>query len=430
MKHSMLQAGILGLCILQGFLGFTTVGYADTTIITVKQDDSADCSTINEALDVVKGWGQLTDHVIIKVLDAGPYNEGVYITNIPTSRDATLTLEGVPGGTTISANYEFLYPNGTPQPLRPIHVGSTDYVTIRNFIFQNKNPATSGSLTAINFAGHQSPSDSVIEFDSCIWDGQSNTFKNGAILMLWMPNCNIYVHDSIFKNVAIDSGYPNLALVCLDERSSHENPVNLGYTPTFTFFHNTVTNNDQPLIQIEGNTNGYYHNIVIQDNTFENNNYPTALVAILNQKKGIDVSGNYFLNNTTINNTHFKSSLALKNSGSAWVAGNEFTQNGGAAEVYVQGSISGTTTLTGNTIAASEGSSYFGVWVALSGKAKLQSYDNTFYSNYNTKDQWNTPRTDCVAAWDTGNVKALTLSQWNDKTPKDGVDYFGALPVP
>jgi len=94
-------------------------------------------------------------------------------------------------------------------------------------------------------------------------------------------------------------------------------------------------------------------------------------------------------------------SLALINSGGATLAGNTFVQNGALAEVFVQDSSAGTTKLTGNLIAASPGI-HFGVWANFGSKTVLQSSGNTFYSNYVTKDPWNTARTDCVAAWVTG----------------------------
>jgi hypothetical protein len=187
----------------------------------------------------------------------------------------------------------------------------------------------------------------------------------------------------------------------------------------FTFYNNQVFNNIDPEIQIEGNsTNGYYHNIIIQQNDFRGNEGDYNLVVIRDQRAGCDIGGNVFYQNASNRNQVARPTLALENSGSANIHDNSFIQNNAEAEVFVQTSAAGTTVLTGNTIAASEGP-HFGVWAALSGKAVvLQSSGNVFYSNYRIKDPWNSPRTDCVAAWGTGKV-ALTLDKWNAKTPKD-----------
>ena len=113
MKRSMLQTGILGICVLQGLLGFTTAGYADQTIIVVSKSGPANYASIQEA--VTAAAGILTanpQHVVIEVQDGGPYEESVSIADIPTSATATLTLESAaPGGTTIHTPIEFVEAN-------------------------------------------------------------------------------------------------------------------------------------------------------------------------------------------------------------------------------------------------------------------------------------------------------------------------------
>ena len=200
-------------------------------------------------------------------------------------------------------------------------------------------------------------------------------------------------------------------------------------TPTFTFIGNQVINNTNAMVQLEGDaTNGYYHNLTIEGNTFTDNEGDYDLLFIRNQRASKSIRNNRFFGNqlSGIQGDVFSGmTFALINSGTATVADNAFNQNGAMAEVFVQESSSGTTTLTGNRIAAS-GGTHFGAWLDLAGKAALQSSGNTFYSNYNTKDPWNTVKTDCVAAWGNGRV-ALTLDKWNAKTPKDGNDSLAAV---
>jgi len=68
MKRSMLPTCILGICVLQGLLGFTTAGYADQTIIVVSKSGPANYASIQEA--VTAAAGILTanpQHVVIEV---------------------------------------------------------------------------------------------------------------------------------------------------------------------------------------------------------------------------------------------------------------------------------------------------------------------------------------------------------------------------
>jgi hypothetical protein len=224
------------------------------------------------------------------------------------------------------------------------------------------------------------------------------------------------VQNSTFQNVVVGT---NLSLVYLGARSNY-----MATVPTFKFSGNTVINNTDPEVQIEGNSgSGYYHQIVLKDNGFTGNTGQYDLVFIRNQRAHNDILNNRFYGNTITATT-----LDLINSGSASIANNWFLQNNANAEVLLQDSASGTIALTQNTIAASPGGR-FGVWVLLSGGTRLQSSGNLFYSQYNSKDAWNTPRTDLVANWGNWGVgkSGLTIDSWNAKTPKDGNDSLASL---
>ena len=424
MKRSMLQTCILGICVLQGLPGFTAIGFAEQ-LITVSKTSPANCGSITDAVADAAALLQdmanrqlPEDDVIIRVLDNGHYYESVSITDIPTSATATLTLESAaPGGTTI-------HTTGDQPAVRPMSIIRTNFVTIRGFTFQKDTPnAASGIIALVKFDG-VAPPDSQVTFDYCIWDGRGLVYDNGTVLHCRYSHCNLTVTNSTIQGVVV--GPVNASLVYLGPRT-----LPMASTPTFTFCNNHVIDNTDAMVQLEGNSGaGLYHNIIIQDNAFFDNVGQYDLLFIRNQRAANDISNNRFFGNglSGISGDIFSGmTLALINSGSALVAGNTFIQNGAMAEVFVQESSSGTTELTGNTIAASP-ASHFGVWAALSGKAALRSYGNTFYSNYSTKDPWNTLRTDYVAAWGTGKVK-LTLDKWNDKTPKDGSDSLAGLGV-
>ena len=410
----MLQAGILRLCVLQGFVGFVAVGHAQA-IITVNQSGGANCTSITQAVAAAAGiLARDPQHVTIEVLDSGPYYESVYITQIPTSSSATLTLVGAPGRTTIFAPRAAITCGF--KPTRPIHIGRTDFVTVSGFIFQNDltGCTEADAMTGINFDSY-APSDSQITFDNCVWDGQDQTYDFKAILFCWQPHCNITVQNSTFENIVVGT---DLSVVYVGGRS-----MSMKKVPTFTFSGNRVINNSNPEVQIEGNPagRGYYHKIVIQDNEFTGNTGQYDLLSIRNQRAGCDIHNNRFYGNTNSGRT-----LALLDSGNAHVTNNRFVQNGAVAEVLVQASATGTTVLTGNTIAASEGPN-FGVWADLGG-SKLQSSGNRFYSNYDNDSTWNELTDDYVAYWAAGKGQKLTISQWNAKTPKDGNDSWGDWP--
>jgi len=425
MKRSMLQTCILGICVLQGLLGFTAVGHADPWI-TVSQDplDGADYDTITGAVaDAAAILATQPQHVVIEVLDEGPYYESVSITDIPTSSTATLTLESAAdGGTTIHTPIEFVRADpGT----RPLSITRTDFVTVQGFIFMKDVEGTLNGITTLVKFDTYAPAASQITFDNCVWDGQGLSYTGGGILHSKYSHCNITVTNSTFQNIIRAT---NWATVYLGPRS-----LPMATTPTFTFCNNRVIDNTDAIVQLEGDaTNGYYHNLIIEENVFTGNEGDFDLLFIRNQRADKDISNNSFSGNTLsgIHGDVFSGmTLALINSGNATVAGNTFIQNGAMAEVFVQESSSGTTVLTGNTIAASEGQ-HFGVWAALSGTAALQSSGNTFYSNYTKNRTWNEPTKDYVAYWATGKGQKLTLSQWNAKTPDDSADSFGKLPVP
>ncbi len=277
-----------------------------------------------------------------------------------------------------------------------------------------------GITTLVKFDTY-APADSQVTFDNCVWDGQDLTYTGGGMLHSKYSHCNITVTNSTFQNIGRAT---NWATVYLGPRS-----LPMANTPTFTFRHNRVINNTDAIVQLEGDaTNGYYHNLIIEGNEFTDNEGDMTLLFIRNQRASKSICSNQFLGNRlsgTQGDVFSGTTLALINSGAATVANNTFLQNGTMAEVFAQESSSGTTTLTGNTIAASAGR-HFGVCVDLSGKATLQSGGNKFYSDYSLKDPWNTPRTDCVAAWGTSRV-ALTLDKWNAKTPKDGSDSLAGV---
>ncbi len=428
MKRSMLPTCILGICVLQGLLGFTAVGFAEQ-LITVSQTSPANCGSITDAVADAAALLQdmanrqlPEDDVIIRVLDNGHYYESVSITDIPTSATATLTLESAaPGGTTIHTPIEFVEADSGA---RPLTITRTDFVTVQGFIFMKDVPSTLNGITTLVKFDTYAPANSQITFDNCVWDGQHLTYTGGAILFCRYSHCNITVTNSTFQNIVRGT---NWSTVYLGWRS-----LPMANTPTFTFIGNQVINNTDAMVQLEGDaTNGYYHNLIIEGNVFTGNKGDFDLLFIRNQRASKSIRNNWFFGNqlSGIQADVFSGmTLALINSGSATVADNTFNQNGAMAEVFVQDYSTATTKLTGNRIAASPGT-HFGVWADLGSKTVLQSSGNTFYSNYNTKDPWNTPRTDCVAAWSNGKV-ALTLDKWNAKTPKDGSDSFGALPVP
>jgi hypothetical protein len=416
----MLQTGILGICVLQGFLGFTAIGHADQ-LITVSQDplDGANCDTITGAVaDAAEILATQPQPVVIEVLDEGPYYESVSITDIPTTAAATLTLESSAlGGTTIHTPIEFVEANSGA---RPLTITRTDFVTIQGFIFMKDVPSTLNGITTLVKFDTYAPTESQVTFDNCVWDGQGLTYTGGAILFCRYSHCNITVTNSTFQNIVSGT---NWSTVYLGWRS-----IPMANTPTFTFRNNEVINNTDAMVQLEGDAaNGYYHNLIIERNVFTGNEGDFDLLFIRNQRAAKDISHNSFFGNTLsgIHADVFSGmTLALINSGSATVAGNTFIQNGAMAEVFVQDSSAATTKLAGNLIAASPGI-HFGVWADLGSKTVLQSSGNPFYSNYSTKDPWNTARTDCVAAWGNGKV-ALTLDKWNAKTPKDGSDSLAA----
>jgi hypothetical protein len=423
MKRSMLQTGILGICVLQGFLGFTAIGYADQ-LITVSLDGSAEFDSITEAYNymVSQTGGTLTENWTIEVLDTSVYEESITISDLVTSRTAQLKIcSRDPTGDKPTIHTPLAtadYPRA-----RPMAIHGTDFVTIRGFIFMKDVPnVVTDIMTSVNFKDHTPvPLDSQITFDNCVWEGRGQTYDLGAVLFCLEPHCNITVQNSTFQNIVV--GPINASLVYLGPRTHP-----MANTPTFKFIGNQVINNAYAMVQLEGDSvNGYYHNIVVQDNDFIGNEGDPDLLFIRSQRAAKDISSNRFFGNwlSGIPADVFSGmTLALINSGSATVAGNTFLQNGAMAEVFVQDSSTATTKLTGNLIAASPGL-HFGVWADLGSKTVLQSSSNTFYSNYSTKDPWNTARTDCVAAWGTGKV-ALTLDKWNAKTPKDGSDSLAA----
>ena len=199
--------------------------------------------------------------------------------------------------------------------------------------------------------------------------------------------------------------------------------VNANTAPVFTFKNNLIEGNTDvnPIVFLLGNsTAGYYNPIVFQGNTFTGNESQRELVNIYDERAGNQIVNNDFYNNKVATTT-----LSLIDSGSNWISDNAFLQNGAYAEVYLHASTKGPITLTRNTVAPSEGGSV-GVWSQVSGQATLQSFGNSFYSNYNTKDGWNTPRTDVVALW--GNY--LTIDKWNAKTSKDGNDILAPIGTP
>lgn len=322
-----------------------------------------------------------------------------------------MTLESsAPGGTTI-------HTTGDQPAVRPMSIIRTNFVTIRGFTFQKDTPnAASGIIALVKFDGVP-PADSQVTFDYCIWDGRGLVYDNGTVLHCRYSHCNLTVTNSIIQGVVV--GPVNASLVYLGPRT-----LPMANTPTFTFIGNQVINNTDAMVQLEGDaTNGYYHNLIIEKNVFTGNEGDFDLLFIRNQRASKSIRNNQFLGNllSGIQGDVFSGmTLALINSGSATVADNTFNQNGAIAEVFVQDYSTATTKLTGNLIVASPGT-HFGVWADLGSKTVLQSSANTFHSNYNTKDPWNTARTDCVAAWGNGKV-ALTLDKWNAKTPKDGND--------
>jgi len=250
MKRSMLPTCILGICVLQGLLGFTAIGHADQWI-TVSKTSPANYTSINQAVLVAQGiLATQPQHVVIEVLDGGPYYESVSITDIPTSSTATLTLESAAdGGTTIHTPIEFVRADpGT----RPLSITRTDFVTVQGFIFmKDVEGALNGITTLVKFDTY-APAASQITFDTCVWDGQGLSYTGGGILHSKYSHCNITVTNSTFQNIIRAT---NWATVYLGPRS-----LPMATTPTFTFCNNRVIDNTDAIVQLEGDaTNGYYH---------------------------------------------------------------------------------------------------------------------------------------------------------------------------
>ena len=233
----------------------------------------------------------------------------------------------------------------------------TDFVTIRGFIFMKDVPSTINGITTLVKFDTYAPADSQVTFDNCVWDGQGLTYTGGAILFCRYSHCNITVTNSTFQNIVSGT---NWSTVYLGWRS-----IPMANTPTFTFIGNQVINNTNAMVQLEGDaTNGYYHNLTIEGNTFTDNEGDYDLLFIRNQRASKSIRNNRFFGNqlSGIQGDVFSGmTFALINSGTATVADNAFNQNGAMAEVFVQESSSGTTTLTGNRIAAS-GGTHFGAW--------------------------------------------------------------------
>jgi hypothetical protein len=404
----MSHALIVGILVLPAFLGFTVVGYGRT--ITVSQAGSADYRSISAAYNdmVIQTKGTLRENWTIKVLDTSVYQESVYVNDLKTSKGAQLTICS---SNPTAAVKPAIYPSA--DAARPMMVHGTDFVTISGFIFKNNQITKADAMTGINFEGH-TPVDSQVTFDNCVWDGQGKVYNFKAILFCWQPHCNITVQNSTFQNIVVGT---DLSVVYLGARARQMRNV-----PTFRFVQNQVINNSDPEVQIEGNsTQGYYHKIVIQDNEFSGNKGDWNLVVIRNQRAGCDIGWNEFYDNTFNVNDAARPTLAIENCASAYIHDNWLIQNDAEAEVFVQASAAGTTVLTGNIIAASKDLG-FGVWADLSGKAMLQSYDNTFYSDSGT---------DSVAYWGPeGAGQPLTIDGWNAKTLTDGLDFWLALPAP
>jgi len=69
-------------------------------------------------------------------------------------------------------------------------------------------------------------------------------------------------------------------------------------TPTFTFRNNHVVNNTDAMVQLEGDaTNGYYHNLIIEDNVFTGNEGDPDLLFVRNQRAGKSIRNNQFFGN-------------------------------------------------------------------------------------------------------------------------------------
>jgi len=402
------RCGALGLCLLQGFFGFIAVSYADQTI-TVSKSGSANYSSITAAYQSIPTTdGALTDNWTIEVLDTAIYEESLIIYNLGTSSKAQLTIcSSVPN----ADNKPTIYPKAPGE--RPILIHGTAFVTINGFVFKNhplKAKSTQAMTTFEGGSENDPPLQSKVMWDYCVWDGQGQVYPSN-ILRCWLPQCNITVRNSTFKNVKIGTGE---ALVYLGMRYKE-----MDTAPTFEFINNTVINNTGARVWLEGNPNGeYYNSIVLRGNIFTGNGSQYHLVNILNQRAENDISDNHFYGNRLNGGT-----LLVRDSGNTLIAGNWFLQNGGATEVYlIDYSSKPTIALTENTLGPSSGA-HFGV--AVYGEPELTSSGNLFYSNYKTKDPWNTPGTDIVALW--GN-SLLTIDQWNDKTPTptDGQDDLAA----
>lgn len=404
------RCGALGLCLLQGFFGFIAVSYAGH--ITVSKSGPADYSSITAAYQsmVNTTGGTLTENWTIEVLDDGIYDETLGIWKLGTSSQSRLTITSSPG------KKPTIKP--TAKGAAAVIICATDFVTISGFVLQNTpdphpiNVKAALPMTVIEDDRLQAPTESQVTWDNCEWDGQDQEYNVKGLLLCWHPHCNITVRDSIFHNAVIET---DDALITLGPRVN-----NMTQSPSFEFINNIVRNNSAPLLDLFGNpTAGYYNSIVLQGNTFSDNQSQYDLVTILNQRAGNQIHDNQFYLNTLTRTT-----LSVINSGNTLITGNWFLQNGASAEVLLHDSSKATITLTGNTLAASPGNP-FCVSASMTGKAVLQSYGNLFYSNYNTKDSWNTPRTDLVAVW--GGL--LRIDQWNKKTGKDGNDSLAPLGV-